>query len=911
MRIAVLGAGPAGIYFSYLWKRNHPDADITVFEQKSPNDTFGFGVVFSDKAFEFLRDDDPETTNLITPLCQTWQDITLVLPTGKVVLDGIGFSSIERLELLRLLRERAASVGIVPKFQHQIENLADLSDFDLIIGADGVNSLVRTSLAKEFGTRIQPLTNRFAWFGTEKHFSTLTQTFRKTEHGFFNAHHYPYSDSMSTFIVETDDETYERVGFSNMTMDESTAYCERVFENDLDGCHLKYNQIVWRQFPRISNKNWSVGNCVLVGDALRTAHYSIGSGTRLAMEDVAALVRALEANPGDFPSALVAFELERRPAVEKLTTAANTSADWYEHFSEHMQLKPLDFAMSYLQRSGRLDFERLRHTSPKFVELYEDSHLPPVPLQVVDSVSDNCTGAREIEFDLPEQYNASSILFNNLSCGNGDKVALRCPSGTVTYSELCTSAAKAADALISLGLKPSERIILLLDDTPLYPAFLFGAIRAGFVPVLINTVSTPEMLKYYVENSGANVLVTDTELAEVDELIQAGLHTLISIGNETRPTSNALKMINAEPWLEQFEGVSPTADTNRDDMAFWLYSSGSTGRPKGVVHLHHDMAYVAQSYGANILRLSSDDICYSPPKIFFAYGLGNSLIFPFFVGASSVLIPGRPDPKLILKTIADYHPTVFFGLPTLYTALTPVIHDSDDLSSLRLCMSAAETLSESISNLWKEKTGLDLIEGLGSTELLYIYLSNRPGCTRSGSAGKRVPGYEFKLLDPMGNPVANGEEGVLWVRGQSSAPCYWNRPEQSIETMRNDWVYTGDQFIEDDDGYFFFKGRVDDLVKVSGQWVYPLEVERCLAEHEKIREVAVIAFKMRDQRMSLKAFVVPAPVDAGPDLVIELQGHVKMKLAPYKYPRQIEFLAELPKTGTGKIDRQQLAEMNN
>ncbi len=906
MRIAVVGAGPAGIYFSYLWKRNHPEDDITVFERQPPGNTFGFGVVFSDRAFEFLRDDDPETVDLITPHCQIWQDMTLVLPKGTVVLDGIGFSAIERLELLQLLRERAKSVGIEPLYEHSIDDLDELAEFDLIIGADGVISMVRTRLVEEFGTRIQPLTNRFAWFGTTKRFNTLTQTFRETEHGFFNAHSYPYSADMSTFIVETDSETFERVGFASMSNDESVAFCERIFAEDLDGHDLTYNRIVWREFPRISNARWSTGNKVLVGDALRTAHYSIGSGTRLAMEDVIVLAQALEENPDDILAALVAFEKKRRPAVETLTTAANTSADWYENFRRKMSLEPLDFAMSYLRRSGRLDYDRLRKMSPKFVALYEQSQKAPENSKIQDLVSDDCPGAQEIGFTVPKKYNASSILFDNLECGNGDRVAVQGPGGSLTYSELCADANRAGNALASLGLERGERIVLLLDDTPAYPGFLFGAIRAGFVPVLINTLMPADLLQYFVEDSGASVLVTDAELTNINELAEAGLETIISVGSDTPQANAGLKVVQAGPWLETFDTDLSPADTSGDDMAFWLYSSGTTGRPKGIVHLQHDMAYVAESYGKHIVALSPDDICYSPPKIFFAYGLGNSLILPLSVGASSLLVPGRPDTETVLHSIAQYRPTVFFGLPTLYTALTPKIEDSDDLASLRLCISAAETLSEQIANQWKSKTGLSIVEGLGSSEMLHIYLSNTAGSERIGSAGKRVPGYEVKLLDPLGNHAATDEEGVLWVRGQSSAPCYWNRSEQTTATMRNDWIYTGDRFINDDDGYFFFRGRADDLIKIAGQWVYPIEVERCLAEHENVHEVAVVPISLPDERMSIKAFVVPLAECDKDEFSDELKLHVKTTLAPYKYPRQIEFVDELPKTGTGKIDRQKL-----
>ncbi|MBX9698901.1 MAG: benzoate-CoA ligase family protein, partial [Acetobacteraceae bacterium] len=354
----------------------------------------------------------------------------------------------------------------------------------------------------------------------------------------------------------------------------------------------------------------------------------------------------------------------------------------------------------------------------------------------------------------------------------------------------------------------------------------------------------------------------------------------------------------------------PAADTRRDDMAFWLYSSGSTGRPKGVVHLQHDMAYTVASYAHHVLRLVPDDICFSVPKIFFAYGLGNSMSFPFAAGASAVLLPGRPEPGRVFAAIAAHRPTVFFGLPTLYTALAhaPEARGAD-LSGLRLAVSAAEVLSEEVAAQWQAVGGPPIVEGLGSTEVLHIYLSNLPDARRAGAAGRRVPGYEVRLLDPDGvREVGDGEEGILWVRGHSNAPGYWNRPDRTAETMREGgWIYTGDRFLRDAEGFHHFRGRADDLIKVSGQWVHPMEVELCLANHPAVREVAVLGRALADRRMTLTAYVVPAdPAADAAALTAALQAHAKAALLPYKYPREVVLLAEMPKTGTGKIDRQAL-----
>ena len=363
MRVLVAGAGPAGLYFSYLAKRRHPDWQIRVVEQNRADSTFGFGVVFSDRALEFLRADDPATYDLITPQMEAWSDITVVHRGTPVVIDGIGFAAIGRLKLLQLLQRQLASVGVVPEYENAIS--AEEKGYDLVVAADGVNSTVRGW--RDFGTTISRLENKFAWYGTTRVFDTLTQTFVENEHGTFNAHHYRHSSQMSTFVVECDAQTWERAGFASMNEVQTMDYCQRAFAQALGGHRLVSNRSVWRNFPNLRNRRWSVGNVVLIGDALRTAHFSIGSGTRLAMEDAIALNKAL-AEEASIEKALATFEAARRPIVDKLLAAADASGAWYERFPVHMKLAPRDFAWSYIQRSGRVDPARLRKISPTFVD---------------------------------------------------------------------------------------------------------------------------------------------------------------------------------------------------------------------------------------------------------------------------------------------------------------------------------------------------------------------------------------------------------------------------------------------------------------------------------------------------------------------------------------------------------------
>jgi acetyl-CoA synthetase len=535
---------------------------------------------------------------------------------------------------------------------------------------------------------------------------------------------------------------------------------------------------------------------------------------------------------------------------------------------------------------------------------------PKTP-EIADKVPSDSPGALEIAFTIPARYNASRILFDNLSSGPGERLAIIGPGGTRSYAELCSDASRWGHGFQSLGLQRGDRILMFLDDTPAYPATFFGAVRAGFVPLLINTLTPPDLLQFYLSDSGASVAVADAEFcARFDAMAckDTQLRTLIVVngvaGDHAVPNA-----VTAEQWLQRFPGKLPEADTHRNEMAFWMYSSGSTGRPKGIVHLQHDMAYSEAAFARNVLNLKPDDICFSVPKIFFAYGFGNSITFPFSVGAATLLLPGQPKPAAIFEAIERFRPTVFFGLPTLYTSLTKAEGAAaTDFSSLRMALSAAEVLSAEVFNGWKKLTGVEIVEGLGSTEVLHIYLSNRPDNKKLGAAGLRVPGYEVALKDSDGRDVGDSEEGILWVRGDSNTPLYWNRPDKTAETIREGgWIYTGDRFVRDPDGFHFFRGRADDLIKISGQWVYPLEVELCLAEHPDVLECAVFAVELPDRRMTLKAAVVMNSVgfDAV-DATKVLQDYVKAKLLPYKYPREIKFLDELPKTGTGKIDRQAL-----
>ena len=525
--------------------------------------------------------------------------------------------------------------------------------------------------------------------------------------------------------------------------------------------------------------------------------------------------------------------------------------------------------------------------------------------RIEDPVSKQTPGALEIGFDRAAHSNCSAILWQNL-IRNPDKVAVKGPAGLLSYKKLIDLAAKWGNAFTSAGLQPGGRIAFLLDDTPTFIAAFYGAVRAGFVPVLLNIQTKPNELNYLLKDSGAELAVVEGSLTEI---YAEAVFEDINLGTAILANSMLDKkgFINASVFLKNQKTELKCANTSPDDMAFWMYSSGTTGLPKGIVHLHHDMAYIQASFGNNILKLSSNDVCYSVPKAYFAYGFGNSLIFPISEGATTLMVSGSPKPETVLAAIETYRPTVLFGLPTLYTALTHADNMLNrDLASLRQSMSAAEILSEDVYNAWKRKVGHGPTEGLGSTEMLHVYLSNNLDDHRIGSAGARVRGFEIRLESSNGDPVTLGEEGVMYVRGDSSAPAYWQRPDKTKDTMRGEWIYTGDRFVERD-GYYYFQGRADDLIKISGQWVWPLEVERCLNEHPDVHECAVLAHQLTDKRMALCAVIsLISGIEASDQQTLTLRNHVKSFLTPYKSPRLFEYVTEIPKTGTGKIDRQAL-----
>ena len=507
-------------------------------------------------------------------------------------------------------------------------------------------------------------------------------------------------------------------------------------------------------------------------------------------------------------------------------------------------------------------------------------------------------------------YNLSDdLLDRHVREGRGDRLAIVSEERHVTYGELCENVNRVGHALTTLGVRAGERVLLLLLDSPEFVAAFLGAAKIGAVAVPTNTSLRSTDYTYFLEESGAAaVIVHAALLGELAPALQASTphleHRVVVVGDRVAG------YLHWDDWLDGRSGALDAAETTGSDVAFWLWTSGSTGKPKAAVHRHRDWAYCAANYALGVLGLAASDVTFSSSKLFHAYGLGNSLAFPLYAGAATVLSPARPQAKSVLEIVQRTRPTLFFSVPTLYAAMLEEARATDyDLSSVRLAISAAEPLPAEIFRRWKERFGIEILDGLGSTEVLHIYLSARAGGVRPGSSGTPVPGYDIRVVDAAGEDMAAGTVGDLLVAGDSRAVCYWNRPELTADRMRGPWFVTGDKYSVDADGYYWYAGRADDMFKVSGQWVSPIEIESTLVEHTSVLEAAVIAFEEESRLHTAKAFVVLRQgCMAGPELAKELQDFVKARLTPYKCPRRIEFLSELPKSAAGKLLRYKLRE---
>jgi len=510
----------------------------------------------------------------------------------------------------------------------------------------------------------------------------------------------------------------------------------------------------------------------------------------------------------------------------------------------------------------------------------------------------------------PRIYNAAvDMVDRNVAEGRASKPVFIDPNETLTYAELATRCNRMANLLATYAIPREARVALLLLDTVDFPVAFWGAIKAGVIPVALNTLLTAEQYTYILGDSRAKALFVSAQLLPVVQPILGKLpflkHVFVS-GGEAPPFALPFR-----GELQHQATTFETADTCSDETAFWLYSSGSTGMPKGTRHVHSSPMETARLCGQGCLGVREDDLVYSAAKLFFAYGLGNAMSFPMSVGATSVLLPDRPTPELVFRTLKQHQPTVFFGVPTLYAAMLAFPQGTPDNSSqrLRLCVSAGEALPAEVGKAFRDKFGVDILDGVGSTEMLHQYVCNSPGKVRYGTSGKAIPGYEIRLVDEQGKDVADGEVGEMLVHGSSAAEGYWNQLDKSRSTFEGGWTRSGDKYIRDADGYYTYQGRTDDMFKVSGIWVSPFEVESALISHDAVLEAAVVPREDTDGLLKPMAYIVLKPgKTAGNGLQDTLKEHVKAKAGPWKYPRWIELVDSLPKTATGKIQRFKLRE---
>ena len=506
----------------------------------------------------------------------------------------------------------------------------------------------------------------------------------------------------------------------------------------------------------------------------------------------------------------------------------------------------------------------------------------------------------------PERVNVSRLLDHNLDAGRADKPAIVGDEATLTYGDLARLTARTGRLLRELGVAREHRVLMVLDDSPVFNATFLGAIRIGAVPVPVNPMDRADNYSYYLDDSYAEVLVVEAALLGKLEPVLAGrtgLRVLVANGDAGGHTG-----FDDAAAAQSDELLAP-ADTHADDMAFWLYSSGSTGRPKGVVHTQRDMGATIDTYARHVLQITERDICYSTTKLFHAYGLGNGLSFPLSAGATAVQVRGPSRPERILETVARYRPSLFFSVPALYAAMlkTPALAGTE-FTSVRACVSAAEPLPAAVSERWLEKTGVPILDGIGSTEMLHIYCSNSLEDLTPGTSGRPVPGYELKVVDERGQEVGSDQAGDLLVRGESCAAYYWHQREKTRSCMRGEWFFTGDRYVKITDGHFVYQGRADDMIKVGGLWVSPADVESCLVRHHAVSEAAVVGVTI-DDVSRIKAFVIcgepPPDHDA---LAEELRQWCKEHLRRYEYPHVVDFVADFPRTATGKIQRFKLRE---
>jgi benzoate-CoA ligase family protein len=504
----------------------------------------------------------------------------------------------------------------------------------------------------------------------------------------------------------------------------------------------------------------------------------------------------------------------------------------------------------------------------------------------------------------PERFNASVLLDRNIEYGRAGKPAVHAVDRSLTYGELLAQASRAGNLLRALGVAREERVLLVLDDTTAFPAVFLGAMRLGAVPVPVSPLDKPDNFRHFVDDSYARVVVADEGIVpRLREALEGRDLTFVSARG---PVEGAIDL-EAE-LAKQHDELAP-APTHRDDMAFWLYSSGSTGRPKGVVHLHHDIEITCETYAKQVLGVREDDVLFSTTKLQHAYGLGNSLSFPLHFGATAVLSAGPPKPETLLSVLRERRPTIFFSVPALYGALVRAPEAEEAFSSVRMCVSAAEALSPAIFDRFRDRFGLEIVDGIGSTEMLHIFCSNVPGSVVRGTTGRPVPGYQLRIVDEDGATLDGDAVGNLEVRGDSCAAFYWHQHQKTKAAMKGDWFTTGDRYRRTDDGVYVYEGRADDMLKIGGLWVSPVDMENAIMEHPLVDGVGVVGVTV-DDVSRVAAYIIRRDGDPTDDqLADELRALCKERLRRYEYPHVVQFVDDLPRTVNGKVQRFRLREL--
>jgi len=919
VKIDIVGAGPAGLYFAALMKRHDPAHRITIHERGPRDATWGFGVVFSDRALEFLRADDESLYAALTPHLENWPQITVVHNDTRVPIAGNGFASIGRLELLSLLYAHVESLGVTIRFGHEVTALDAFADADLVVGASGAFSAIRGADEAGFGTTTDWRPNRFIWYGSTKPFDSLTLTFRETAAGVFCAHHYRYRPDRSTFLVEVTDATWQRAGFAAMDEAATIAHCERVFAKDLDGHPILSNKSAWRQFPAVWNERWSVGKVVLIGDALRTAHFSIGSGTRLAMEDAVALFKGFREHGNDVPAALAAFRTIRQPPMKKIWDAANVSLRWYERMDDLVPaLRPVEFAYSYMTRTGRVDHAEMRRRDPALAQAYEALH-PGIAGGTLAGVVP-WPDADAARFRAAGWWQGTTIgaMVEASAARLPAKVALVDGERRWTYAELLQAARRLAVGLSRRGLVHGDRVLVQLPNGGDFVLAYLALNLIGVIPVMALRAHRHAEVRHFLRASGAVAYMVPgvvggfdfrTMAAEMQREFEGLRHVIVS-GWPLEGQRQLAGMIDGLLSPEEARAELAPLAPKPSDVSTMLLSGGTTSMSKLIPRTHDD--YVLNA------RLCGDAAGFDESTVFMAilplghnYNLASpGLLATLRVGGTVVLAPSASADE-VFPLVARERVSVVAAVVPLVTAwLNAELPAGIDLSSLKVIQNGGARLAPELRRRLRERFGCTPQEIYGTAEgLVNMTRLDDPDELLMTSSGAPVcEADEIRVVDDDGNDVPDGTPGELVTRGPYTIRGYYDAVAKNAEAfLPGGWYRMGD-IVRKQGRHVFTEGRRKDMINRGGEKISCDEIENLMLAHPRVKSAVLVA--MADPVFGEKACACIVTRD-GQDLRFdELIVHLRaQQIASFKLPERLELMREMPVSPVGKILKRELRDI--